>query len=394
MMSLNTTMKIMASTTATRNTMFAKKWIAVARPLTSRCSTSFWNKRTQSTTTTTTSSSPSITDSPTKEFTMHETFSEIMSSYDAFIFDQYGVILDGAKALEGSIECIQQLHTHGRKLVILSNSCAPSNMALAKLPTYGFDSTVFVNAVTSGEESIKYILDKFGGGGDKDKTTPSSSPSSSTVPLPPKKVIWLTWDGAGDMPDPLPYLHRCGNIEPAMTVAEADFVLAHGCQVWWKSNTTKIPLIDFLHHGSLQSIEPILEEALQYNLPLLCANPDYTVVNPDGTIGYMPGNIGRRYTEMGGTVTNFGKPHVEHFDACLHELGIPRDRVAHVGDSLHHDIQGANDTGIASIFISSGIHAEALGVTSFGQMPSKHALQTLFEREGQTPTHVIPAVRF
>lgn len=316
---------------------------------------------------------------------MNESFAEIVPHYDAFIFDQYGVILDGAKALVGAPHCLDELYRLGKKLIILSNSCAPSDFALAKLPKYGLDPAMFVGAVTSGEESIKYIRDRFGG------TSVVDDEGSASAP---QRMVWFTWDGKGDMPDPVPYLDRCGNVDTAHSPSEAHFVLAHGCEVWRKSDTDKVPLVDFLHHGSLESIEPVLSEAIKYNLPLLCANPDYTVREPDGSIGYMPGNIARRYEEMGGVVTSFGKPHVEHFEECLRQLGVSRDRVAHVGDSLHHDIKGANDTGIASIFISSGIHAEDLGVAEFGQMPTEVALRELFAQEGQTPTHVIPAVRF
>ena len=44
----------------------------------------------------------------------------------------------------------------------------------------------------------------------------------------------------------------------------------------------------------------------------------------------------------------FGKPNPRHFHACLKNLGISFDTaksipgVAHVGDSLEHDIVGAN----------------------------------------------------
>lgn len=91
-------------------------------------------------------------------------------------------------------------------------------------------------------------------------------------------------------------------------------------------------------------------------------------------------------------MTVFGKPHVAHFEACLRDLGLPKDRVAHVGDSLHHDVVGANGTGIASIFVSSGVHCEELG-SEFGELPSREALETLFEQHGTTPTHVVPLLK-
>ena len=77
---------------------------------------------------------------------------------------------------------------------------------------------------------------------------------------------------------------------------------------------------------------------------------------------------------------------VGEYDAVLfYDMsGIP-------GIGLLHD--GANDTGIASIFITSGIHCAELG-TTFGALPDKDRLCQLFEKEGQVPTHVISTVRF
>ena len=77
---------------------------------------------------------------------------------------------------------------------------------------------------------------------------------------------------------------------------------------------------------------------------------------------------------------------VEHFEARLARLGCDKSRVAHVGDSLHHDIAGAAAAGIASILITSGIHATDLAPTmeNFREM----------ENEGSVrPTHVVPAFR-
>lgn len=81
---------------------------------------------------------------------------------------------------------------------------------------------------------------------------------------------------------------------------------------------------------------------------------------------------------MGGSVLQFGKPNPRHFLACLDNLKIPYDTqqqqqqqqsilgVAHVGDSLEHDVVGANAAGIDSIFVLGGIHAEELGLVPTG----------------------------
>lgn len=66
--------------------------------------------------------------------------------------------------------------------------------------------------------------------------------------------------------------------------------------------------------------------------------------------------------------------------------------MAHVGDSLHHDVIGANASGIASIFVAGGVHREELG-SELGEVPSKEALEKLFEELGTTPTHVVPMLK-
>ena len=72
----------------------------------------------------------------------------------------------------------------------------------------------------------------------------------------------------------------------------------------------------------------------------------------------MPGQLAARYEEHGGTVAYFGKPYAPAFDAALALLagraggadldgGVDLSRVLHVGDSLAHDVAGANASGIA-----------------------------------------------
>jgi ribonucleotide monophosphatase NagD (HAD superfamily) len=96
---------------------------------------------------------------------------------------------------------------------------------------------------------------------------------------------------------------------------------------------------------------------------------------------------------MGGECEYFGKPHAEHFKACLRELGLDADRVCHVGDSLHHDIEGANRANISSVFITGGIHSDDFDC-DIGEIPERDALVELFEEMGCKPTHVSPLLQY
>lgn len=69
-------------------------------------------------------------------------------------------------------------------------------------------------------------------------------------------------------------------------------------------------------------------------------------------------------------------------DAC--------DSIA-VGDSLHHDIKGANVAGIQSAFITGGIHANELGLSNFGEVADLSSVQTLASKYDAYPSYVLPA---
>lgn len=316
-------------------------------------------------------------------FTMTNGISEIASLYDAFILDQYGVLHNGKSALPGAVDCVKELHAvMGKKLIILSNTSSPSASTFDRLPTLGFDKSNFVGVVTSGDEASKFIAETYGSSEKK------------------KRGLWFTWEGK-KKPDPLDFIKLCGEkVGPTGSVEEADFIILQGCQVLRGGPSDakgdkiveELSLGSYLNTGDFSIIDPILERCKIRGLPMICCNPDNIVVMSDGSIGHMPGKIAQRYESMGGKCTYFGKPHVPHFETCIRKLGLDRNRIAHVGDSLHHDVAGARAAGISSVFIVGGIHRDELGYT-IGEMPDETALVNLFEAEKQTPTHVLPLFR-
>lgn len=322
--------------------------------------------------------------SSSKSYSIHSSFNdEIIDQYDAFILDQFGVLHNGINALDGTIELVEYLYKRKKKrLIILSNTSAPAAKALEKLPKFGFGD-YFEDAVTSGEESGRFIKETYG--------------SKDTV----QKALMFTWDATKPnnprltaMPEV--YLAECGNIEVATSVDEADFVLFHGSEVWYRGpDLDPVTISPFIEQGSFETVDSILKQCQQRNLPAVCANPDNVVQLPSGDgVAHMPGKLASRYQSLGGSCTTFGKPAVEHFLACIRKLGLDKSRVAHVGDSLHHDIEGADKAGIPNVFVTSGIHKGDFG-TEYGELPSDEVLEEFMKKEGGTlrPTHVVPAFR-
>jgi len=336
-------------------------------------------------------------------FVVHPKLSpDIVSQYDGFILDQFGVLHNGRHPLPGAVECVSYLASMGKRLVILSNTSSPADSALRKLSKMGFDPAHFEGAVTSGEEASRHVRETYGSGGGAEEKSKQRRNS---------KAFWFTW--SADNPDatahPLAFLGRCGHVTPASSVDEADFVLVHGTQVvrgpGVDGEASVTPLGSFKENGDLSLVEPYLQVCLNRDLPMVCCNPDFVVKLSSGDLAHMPGKIARRYEEMGGKVASFGKPHVSHFEACLRELGAAengRSRVVHVGDSLHHDVAGANAAGIDCVFVTGGIHHDDLmglgesmtkaerEMTPVGIMPEKEALAALFKREGIVPKLVVP----
>ncbi|KAL9180585.1 hypothetical protein ACHAXT_011038 [Thalassiosira profunda] len=336
-------------------------------------------------------------------FTLHASFSPLLSLYDAFLLDQFGVIHNGSEALHGAVDCIEELVKRKKKLAILSNTSSPSHVALKRLPKFGLHSDMFAGGlVSSGDECAKFVRKEY---------------CNSEKP---KKALWLTWKES-EKQNPGEYLAHCesgadGTIEVAESVEDADFILLHGSEVWRRCRETapnRIMDLGFLYNEDFALVDQLLDKSLERGLPLVCANPDLVVGLPGGVVGNMPGKIASRYEEKGGAVRQFGKPHPQHFLACLESMKHSVDRddgesipgVAHVGDSLEHDVTGANAAGVDSVFVLGGIHARELGLvptvaerdggdlgegSSLSEADLRARLDSLFAERGIWPTHVVP----
>jgi ribonucleotide monophosphatase NagD (HAD superfamily) len=379
-------------------------------------------------TTTSTTSVKTVTRSNT--FQAHTSVTEsIINQYDGFILDQFGVLHNGVDSLDGAAELVKVLaKQYKKRLVILSNSSSSSDTVQARLPTMGFDPKDLLGVVTSGEEAGQYIRRVYNNNNETTSSGVDSTTATATVVphqiLSKKKALFITWKTSSKSTSAMDFLTLCGGDIPLTdNPEEADYVILHGIDVILHNNggggrgcphgnnddnngtdheddnnstierrDEEISLGDFFNTGNITPFEPILQHCADRNLPMICANMDSIMVQPNGQIGHMPGKIAQRYSELGGTYIGFGKPYVDHFEACVRLLDLPKHKVVHVGDSLHHDVAGANGCGIDSIFVTGGIHRTELG-TNLGVLPTKESLVSLFEQYGQTPTHVVPMFR-
>ena len=72
------------------------------------------------------------------------------------------------------------------------------------------------------------------------------------------------------------------------------------------------------------------------------------------------GAIAEIYKKMGGEVIIKGKPDISIYVKSTESLGIDKTRTIAIGDSLFHDIKGANNMNYDSMIIANGIHKKEI----------------------------------
>ncbi len=279
-----------------------------------------------------------------------EGLAAIADRYGLFLIDQWGVLHNGETAHPGAVETLRGLREAGKTIVILSNSSKRIAVTIERMAEMGFDASCYDHCVTSGEAVWRAIAAR-------------SEPFYAALG---RRCFLFTWDNDKRLFEDLDLIE-------VDSVAEADFILNIGTQSGLPDATV---------------YDPILRDAAARDLPMICANPDFVSVAPDGSLAICPGMTARRYEELGGRVDYRGKPHAPVYDECF-SLAPDAGPAIAIGDSLYHDIGGANGAGIDSVLVAGGIHAKDLAAGD-GRCIDMGRLDALCHREGQAPTHVMP----
>lgn len=79
------------------------------------------------------------------------------------------------------------------------------------------------------------------------------------------------------------------------------------------------------------------------------------------------------------------------YEAAMKMANVDASDSIAVGDSLHHDIKGANAAGIQSAFITCGIHSAELGLGGFAEVAEASRVEALASKHDALPTYLLPA---
>lgn len=165
-------------------------------------------------------------------------------------------------------------------------------------------------------------------------------------------------------------------------IKDVDFVLVHGIDALTVDPHS--PPVSKTYEELVSKLNELRK--LDSFPPMIVANPDFVTLDGAEFHQKMPGTLGRLYERMGGEVIWMGKPGKLIYDYVLQEMQLKPEEIIAIGDSVEHDIKGATENGIDSIFITGGIHAKEVE-NEDGNGVSRSALEKLFEKHQMYPKY-------
>ena len=223
-----------------------------------------------------------------------------IKEYKLVLCDLWGVIHNGEEVFLDSLYFLQYLRDSGIKVILFSNAPRPNKVVRSFLINkINLPENLFHSVVSSGDVSIEKINKLYHG-------------KNYFHMGPPKDYDLL--EGI--------------QIQNVDILNKAEFVLCTG--------------LDDDELETPANYKHILIEMIKLNLLMVCANPDIIAFRGDKKI-FCAGSIAKLYSNMGGTVKYYGKPHQEMYTHALEKalaegLVENKSQIIAIGDSLGTDI--------------------------------------------------------
>lgn len=275
----------------------------------------------------------------------------ICDSFDHVLLDQWGVLHDGQRLYPDAHACLDRLRARGKTVLILSNSGRRGAENAKRLDEMGLPPAAYDRIITSGDAVWTALADR-------------DTPPFDGIG---RRCLLFTRGNDRSVVEGL-------DLALVERVEEAEFLLLAGLDE---------------SVADLARWRDLLTSAVTAGLPMICANPDTTMLSAGGLLPG-PGAVAGIYRSLGGDVTYVGKPHPQIYATALGVLGDPDPaRVLAVGDSLDHDVLGARGVGAASLFITGGVQAPHFAAIADGPNLAA-AVRRLAEGEDRLPDWVMP----
>lgn len=239
----------------------------------------------------------------------------LYDDYDVFLFDLWGVIVEGEVAYPGVVEQINDI-IKNRKVFFVSNAPRPDYKVLKNLIGFGLEGITQEMIVTSGDVARSII-------------------EESKVALDTAGDIRIMHLGADRNDD---ILHNIAH-KSVSNISDADILLLSLYRD---------------EHENISEFDDLLREAANSDVMTICSNPD-TTIPKHGMLRYCAGYFAEKIEDYGGNVIYTGKPGEEIYKRVFTRvLDVPKNKILMVGDTFETDILGGQNAGIHSALVLTG----------------------------------------
>lgn len=268
---------------------------------------------------------------PRQAASLRDTF----DGYDGYLFDSFGVLNVGERAIEGAAECLTELRALGKPFCVLTNAASYSSAeAHSKYARLGLD--IRPEEIVSSRDVLLGHL------------------AALTEPLA-WGAIAAVEDSFADTSASIAHLHDMTDWDAA------EGILFLSAARW-----------------SPDDQDRLIRSLLRRPRPVLVGNPDLVAPREDG-LTIEPGYWAHDVQDRTGIVPRqFGKPFADAFSIAARRLGARC--VAMVGDTLHTDILGAQAAGLGTILVAD--HGLFRGRDT----------ATFIQRSGLVPDWIVPSI--
>ena len=252
----------------------------------------------------------------------HLGLKSVVDNYDLFFIDLWGVVHNGIKLYDHSIEVLYNLSKAKKNFILLTNAPRPNENVINFLKKIGLKK-YFENVFTSGEAAHKYLVNEL----DKQKFFHIGPPRDFDL---------------------------FKNIEKnnVFNIEDADYLLCTG-------------LFDN-YENDLNYYKNLLSNHISKKM--ICTNPDL-IVDRGERREYCAGSIAEVFKEINGKVIYFGKPYPPVYNLSIN---VKDKKVLCIGDNLNTDIKGANIQNFDSLLITNGIHKKEILELELDQVVKKY----------------------
>ncbi len=244
----------------------------------------------------------------------------LLDAYDVVFCDVWGVLHNGVEPYAAAGDALARFRAAGGTVVLVSNSPAPSSSVATLLDRFGVLRDAWDAAITSGDLTRTHLTERR----------------------------YQRIHHIGPRRD----LHVFAGLDlERVDLARAAAIVCTG-------------VVDDQRETG-ETYRPLLLEAHERSLPLVCGNPDL-VVEVGGELLPCAGVVATLYESLGGSVYWAGKPHAPAYDGALQlaqsrrDDHVQRSRILAIGDAVRTDLAGAANFGVDCLLIAHGIHRDEL----------------------------------